>query len=836
MVAPPNAQQGTFRITGMHCAACSSRIERAVNKLDGIQEAAVNLAAETLQATWDPARVTAEDIAQTVRDLGFEAQPPSTQQQLQLGIKGMTCAACSARVEKALGKLPGVEQAQVNLATETANLMLDPNQLRFADVQQAVSDAGYEAVAMEESHAAEDQRQEELLERLRGMRQRLNIAIAFTLPLLIISMGEMFGLPLPRWLSPMHAPLNFTLAQFLLTLPVIWAGRDFYTHGFPNLYRLAPNMDSLIAVGTSAAFIYSTWNLLEILLGHNPVARAMDLYFESAAVIVTLIYLGKYLETRSKARTSDAIKELMQLRPDTATLVRGEELVSVPVQDVRPEDVILVRPGERIPVDGTILEGHSSVDESMLTGESLPVGKAVGDQVVGGTYNAHGALRVQADKVDQDTTLSRIIQLVQEAQGSKAPIASLADTVSLYFVPTVMAIAIGSGLAWFFLGNTEFTFALRIFIAVMVIACPCALGLATPTAIMVGTGRGAQLGVLIKSGTALEMARKVNAVVFDKTGTLTYGKPELVHSTAVQHPDLDQETLARLVAGAEQESEHPLGQALVRGLNPTGAALPRPDSFDAVPGQGLRASIAGHDLLIGAPAFIRASGAEGLDDETAQQAWREQSDQGATPIVAAVNGRIAGFYGVADTVKEEAPEVVHRLKALGLKVVMLTGDNERTARAIAQRIGIDEVVAEVLPDNKAAAIQELQQQGHKVAMIGDGINDAPALAAADLGISMGTGIDVAIESGDVVLMQGRLTGVLDALELSRATVRNIKQNLFWAFFYNSLGIPVAAGLLYVFGGPTLNPMIAGGAMALSSVSVVTNALRLRFFQPAHSAR
>ncbi len=828
--------KGTFSITGMTCAACSSRIERTVNKMEGVQEASVNLAAETMQVSWDPETVSAEDIVQAVKDAGFDAQPPSSHQQLQLGIRGMTCAACSARVEKALGKLPGVDQAQVNLAAETANVTLDPNKLRFADLQKAVADAGYEAVAMEDSDSAEDQRQQELLDRLHTMRQRLWVAVAFTIPLLIVSMGEMLGLPLPVWLSPQHAPLNFALTQFVLTVPVLWAGRDFYLHGFPNLYRLAPNMDSLIAVGTSAAFVYSTWNLLEIMIGNSPVSRAMDLYFESAAVILTLVSLGKYLENRSKARTSDAIKELMQLRPETATLVRGEELVSVPIQDVRPGDTLLVRPGERIPVDGTVVEGHSSVDESMLTGESLPVGKRIGDALVGGTYNAHGSLRMQADKVGKDTTLSRIIQLVQEAQGSKAPIASLADTVSLYFVPTVMAIALTAGLAWFFVGQTEFTFALRIFIAVMVIACPCALGLATPTAIMVGTGRGAQLGVLIKSGAALEMARKVGAVVFDKTGTLTFGRPELVHTDYMEQDGLDQATIARLVAGVEQESEHPLAQALVRGLSQEEATLPRPDSFEAVPGKGIRSRIAEHDVLIGNAAFLRDEGVAGIDDPSSQETIRQQSDQGATPIAIAVDGRAAAIFGVADTVKDEASEVVHRLNDLGLKVIMLTGDNSRTARAIAERIGIDDVVAGVLPENKAAAIQDLQQQGHKVAMIGDGINDAPALAAADLGISMGTGIDVAIESGDVVLMQGRLTGVLDALELSRATVRNIKQNLFWAFFYNILGIPVAAGLLYAFGGPTLNPMIAGAAMAMSSVSVVTNALRLRFFQPSYAMR
>jgi len=616
----------------------------------------------------------------------------------------------------------------------------------------------------------------------------------------------------------------------------MWSGRRFYLIGFPALVRKSPNMDSLIAVGTGAAFIYSTWNLIEISLGYDPMTRVMDLYYESAAVLIALVSLGKYLETRSKAKTSDAISQLMELTPDKATLVKNpgaenEEQDTILVSDIETGDLILVRPGERVPVDGIVRKGHSSVYESMLTGESLPVSKEEGDKVIGGTLNKNGMLRVSAERVGQDTVLARIIKMVREAQGSKAPIANLADRISLYFVPTVMVIASLSGLAWYFIGGASFPFALRIFIAVLVIACPCAMGLATPTSIMVGTGRGAQLGVLIKSGEALEMAQGVNALIFDKTGTLTYGKPQLTDFEVLRDDTgtSDDDILA-LVAGAESVSEHPLAEAIVQEARARNLPLNEPDSFEAIPGKGIKAAMGDKKLLLGNREFIRKQIAH-FDEPDVDSKAAEFADTGKTALFLAIDGQMTALLAIADQMKPEAPQTINKLKKMGIKIFMLTGDNEATAKAIAAQAGIADVFAEVLPDFKADKVAELQDSGMKVGMVGDGINDAPALAKADVGIAMGTGIDVAVESGDIVLMKGELGGVLTALALSRATMRNIKQNLFWAFAYNVVGIPVAAGLLYIFGGPTLNPMIAGGAMAMSSVSVVTNALRLRFFEP-----
>ncbi|MDH3866916.1 MAG: copper-translocating P-type ATPase, partial [Desulfobulbaceae bacterium] len=561
----------------------------------------------------------------------------------------------------------------------------------------------------------------------------------------------------------------------------------------------------------------------------------MDLYYESAAVLIALVSLGKYLETRSKAKTSDAISQLMELTPDKATLVKNpgaenEEQIDILVSDIEAGDMILVRPGERIPVDGTVKKGHSSVDESMLTGESLPVSKEEGGKVIGGTLNKNGMLRVLAERVGQDTVLARIIKMVREAQGSKAPIANLADRISLYFVPIVMVIATLSGLAWYFIGDAPFPFALRIFIAVLVIACPCAMGLATPTSIMVGTGRGAQLGVLIKSGEALEMAQGINVLVFDKTGTLTYGKPQLTDFEVLRETGMPEDDILALVAGAESVSEHPLAEAIVQEARARNLALKEPDAFEAIPGKGIKASLGDNDILLGNREFIRAR-IENFDNPEIDSKAAEFAASGKTSLFLAVNGKMTALLAIADQIKPETPQTISRLKKMGIKIFMLTGDNETTAKAIAFQAGIEDVIAEVLPDFKAEKVAELQSRGMKVGMVGDGINDAPALAKADVGIAMGTGIDVAVESGDIVLMKGDLSGVLTALALSRATMRNIKQNLFWAFAYNVVGIPIAAGLLYIFGGPTLNPMIAGGAMAMSSVSVVTNALRLRFFTP-----
>jgi Cu+-exporting ATPase len=643
-----------------------------------------------------------------------------------------------------------------------------------------------------------------------------------------------------------HSPTLFALAQLLLTVPVLLAGRGFYLRGIPALLRRTPNMDSLVALGTGAAFLHSLWNTALIVAaggqGHEAMLRAMDLYYESAAVLLAMISLGKYLEARSRLKTSDAVRALVSLAPETALVLRqgehGPEEVRLPAAEVAPGDVVLVRPGERLPVDGLVQNGVSAVDESLLTGESLPVAKAPGDRVAAGTLNGSGALTIRAEKTGEDTLLARIVDLVQQAQGSKAPIANLADRISAVFVPVVMAVALLAALAWLLAGQ-EPGFALRIFTAVMVIACPCAMGLATPMSIMVATGRGAQLGVLVKSGEALQAAGAIQAVVFDKTGTLTFGRPELVEF--VRAPDLgvSESELLALAAGAESRSEHPLAQAVLAEAQPRGLFVPVPESFNSLPGRGIEAVVAGLTLRIGNAAFAGAGFSQenfGSAGNPLSEAVARLSALGMTPLCLELDGRPAAVLGVADQLRPEAPAVLRQLKGLGIRTVMLTGDNERTAAAIAARASeaggaLDEVVAGVLPEGKADEIKRLQARGLKVAMVGDGVNDAPALALADVGLAMGSGIDAAVESGDIVLMREGLSGVLTALALSRAAMRNIRQNLFWAFAFNTIGIPVAAGLLYAFDGPTLNPMLAGTAMGLSSVTVVGNALRLRFFNP-----
>lgn len=828
----PSIEKQRIAIRGMHCASCSSRIEKVLRNTEGINSASVNLATESMEIEWDTDRLTLADIAVIVKNLGFELVLPEKEVKLGLAIGGMTCASCSARIEKVVGNLAGVRTMQVNLATESAKVVFDPEIITQRQIREAIEHLGYTAqVAGAAGGSDFELQQEEAQIRLAAMARRLYPAFSFAVLLLFLSMGEMIGLPLPSFLAPHHSPFTFAFVQFLLVLPIMWAGRNFYQFGFSALWHGAPNMDSLIAIGTGAAFVYSTWNLIEIGLGIEVMTRVMDLYFESAGVLIALVSLGKYLETRSKVRTSDAIRQLMALSPEEATLLvsGAEEQKKIPVAEIEVGDILLVKPGERIPVDGLVVKGRSSVDESMLTGESLPVSKEIGDPLVGATLNKNGLLQMRAEKIGQDTVLARIITMVREAQGSKAPIANLADRISLYFVPTVIGLAILAGLAWYFIGHAEFPFALRIFIAVLVIACPCAMGLATPTSIMVGTGRGAQLGVLVKSGEALEMAQKITAIVFDKTGTLTHGRPELTDIQAVA-PDMDTKQILSLVASAESGSEHPLAEAILNSAREKGLTLAEPSHFEAVPGRGIRAMVREQNVLLGNREFMLEQEVAGLG-MAVEQIATAYAGAGKTALYCAADGKLVALLAIADRLKDEVPAIISALDSMGIKIFMLTGDNELTARAIADQAGISEVFAQVLPDQKVEKVAALQKDGYRVAMVGDGINDAPALAKADVGIAMGTGIDVAIESGDIVLMKGHLSGVLAALSLSRATMRNIKQNLFWAFIYNIIGIPVAAGVLHLFGGPTLNPMIAGGAMAMSSVSVVSNALRLRFFTP-----
>jgi len=819
------------QIKGMHCAACSGRIERVVGGMEGVEEAPVNLAAETLSLTYDPDKLSTEDVAERIKGLGFEALFPqdSGLESLHLELGGMHCAACSSRIERVTGNLDGVNEASVNLAANTGSFIFDPALVSRRDIRQAISGAGFTSEVQSGGSNLFETRRREAEEKLAAQKREMIPAFLFALPLLILSMGHMWGMPLPLWLDPIHAPQTFAGVQLLLTLPVVWSGRNFYLQGIPALLRGGPNMDSLVAMGTGAAFVYSLWNTIAIATGlGDPVAHAMDLYFESAAVLIAMISLGKYFEARSKIKTSDAIRSLMQLTPDTATLLRDGEQVTISVDEVEPGDTLLIKPGERIPVDGTVADGRSSVDESMLTGEPMPVGKDIGDSVAGGTLNTHGALTITTERVGQDTMLARIIRLVQEAQGSKAPIANMADTISFYFVPTVMTLALIAGAAWY-LSGAGFPFSLRIFVAVMVIACPCAMGLATPVSIMVGTGRGAQLGVLIKSGRALQEAGSLDTVIFDKTGTLTHGRPEVADITMVRGT-MAQTEAVYLAAAAESQSEHPLAQAFVRHAKSLELNIPQPDAFEAIPGKGIKATIGYREVLIGNWDFMQEHGF-GFDEDTfAEAAVPHYESQGATVIYFASENRLNALFAIADEIRDETPEVIATLKKAGLTPIMLTGDNAKTAQVVADKAGIETVVAGVLPDRKAEEVDRLQKQGRKVAMIGDGINDAPALAKADIGIAMGSGIDVAVESGDVVLMKSDLRSLLTALNLSRATMSNIKQNLFWAFAFNTIGIPVAAGVLHIFGGPTLNPMIAGTAMAMSSVTVVSNALRLRFFK------
>ncbi|NDV20098.1 heavy metal translocating P-type ATPase [Pseudodesulfovibrio sp. JC047] len=820
------------QINGMHCAACSGRIERTVSGMDGVASASVNLAAETLNLTYEPETISAEAITARVKELGFEAIFPVENglETLNLALAGMHCAACAGRIERTVGALSGVESSAVNLAAETGKFAFDPSAISRRDIRQAITDAGFTSDVQSDTVGLFESRRKKAEQRLATQKKALIPAFLFALPLLILSMGHMWGMPLPTFLDPTHAPANFALVQLLLTLPVIWSGRNFYLQGVPALLRGGPTMDSLVAMGTGAAFLYSLWNTFAIVASiGDPHVHAMDLYYESAAVLIAMISTGKYFEARSRLKTSDAIRALMQLTPDTATLLTDGEQSSIPVDEVEAGDLLLIKPGERIPVDGEIVNGRSSVDESMLTGEPMPVGKDIGDTVAGGTLNTHGALTMKVTRVGEDTVLSRIIKLVQEAQGSKAPIANLADTISFYFVPTVMLIALVAGLSWYFIGNASFPFSLRIFVAVMVIACPCAMGLATPVSIMVGTGRGAQLGVLIKSGQALQEAGTLDTVIFDKTGTLTHGRPELSAITMVRGTMAQTEAIY-LAAAAESQSEHPLAQAIVRYAKDKKLEFPAPNSFEAIPGRGIKATIDYREILIGNWAFMEEHGLGFGEDGIAREAVGHYEQQGATVVYFASENKLNALFAIADEMRDETPDVVARLKAEGLTPVMLTGDNEANARVVADQAGIETVIAGVMPDRKAEEVVRLQKEGHKVAMVGDGINDAPALAQADIGIAMGSGIDVAVESGDVVLMKSNLHGLLTALKLSKATMTNIKENLFWAFAFNVIGIPVAAGVLHIFDGPTLNPMIAGTAMAISSVTVVSNALRLRFFK------
>ncbi|MFN3396397.1 MAG: heavy metal translocating P-type ATPase [Thermodesulfovibrionales bacterium] len=794
-------------ITGMTCAACAIAVEKALKGVEGVEDANVNFASDRATVLIEKA-LDIKSIAEAVKSEGYGV----LLSRIDFAVKGMTCAACVAAVEKALRGLEGVMNVTVNLASEKATVEYNPTRVSFTDFKRVIADAGYSAEEITEEYI---DRERELREsEFRALRKRFIISSLLTAPIII---GSMINLPvLSNW---------FFL--FLLATPVqFWAGMRFHRAAWAALKHRTTNMNTLITIGTFAAYIYSVIATFSPSLFETG-GLSPDVYYDTSATIITLILLGRLLEAKARGRTSEAIKRLMRLQPKTARVLRNGQEKEVLIDEVTAGDIVIVRPGERIPVDGEIIGGYSTVDESMLTGESLPLEKTTGDTVFGGTVNKAGSFRLRATKVGKETALGQIIRLVEEAQGSKAPIQRLADKVASIFVPTVISIAIATFFIWFFFGpEHSFTMSLMNFIAVLIIACPCALGLATPTAIMVGTGRGAERGILIRDAEALELAHKVQVVVLDKTGTITKGEPEVID--IIVSPDSDEIGLLMVTASAEKLSEHPFGKAIVKKAQEKGIELKDAEDFRAIIGGGVKAMVKtdgrSFNVFIGNQRLMED---EGIDISEFIKEAERLSSEAKTPVFVSIDGKVKAVIAIADTVKEGSVAAIKELKEMGIEVVMLTGDHKRTAHAIAGRIGIDRVFSEVLPEQKVEIVRALKREGKITAMIGDGINDAPALTEADLGIAIGTGTDIAMEASDITLIRGDLRSAVEAIKLSRQTMKTIKQNLFWAFFYNVIGIPVAAGLLYPFGGPLLNPMIASGAMAFSSVSVVTNSLRLR---------
>jgi len=811
----------SFGVQGMTCANCSARVERTLSRTEGVGQANVNLATERASVVFDPSVVDLEGVLKRVRDVGYAPQ----EQTLDLDVGGMTCANCVARVEKALGGLPGVLDATANLATERVRVHWLPDATPYQELVGALADAGYEVRSDEVAQGEDVARQSRHDQESAALKRDVQLAAAFTVPLMLLSMGPMLIPGAEMALMERIGRLPMWLAQLALTVPVMFGpGRRFYKPGWAALRHGSPDMNSLVMIGTSAAFGYSL--VATFVPGILP-AGTVHVYYEASAAIITLILMGRWLEHRSKGRASDAIRRLLTLQADTARVVRDGEEHEVATSDVVPGDLIAVRPGERIPVDGSVASGSSWVDESMLTGEPAPVAKGEGDTVTGGTVNKTGAFRFRAERVGADTSLARIVQMVEEAQAGKVPIQALADRVVAVFVPVVLLVSAITFAVWMLVGpEPRLTFALVSATAVLLIACPCAMGLATPVSIMVGSGRGAEMGVLFRKGEAIQTLQRSDVVALDKTGTLTEGRPALTDLEPTGRWRSD--TLLPLIAAAEAQSEHPIADAVVRSAREDHPDLPRAETFEAIPGRGVQARVDGHEVLVGSGRWMRE---QGLDLGPLAQRADALADDGRTPLFAAVDGELAGLAAVSDPIKPGTPEAIEALHARGLRVAMITGDQSRTAHAIARRLGIDEVEAEVLPDGKVEAVERLRQGGRRVTFVGDGINDAPALAAADVGVAIGTGTDVAIEAGDVVLMSGDLRAVVNAIELSRRTMTNIKQNLFWAFAYNTFLIPVAAGVLYPVLGVLLSPILAAAAMGLSSVFVLGNAMRLRQVAP-----
>lgn len=815
-----------IKISGMTCASCAKAVERAVKKLDTSVVASVNIATEKLSISYDEDKVKSEDIEKAIEKAGFGIVKEVENKEVIIPIGGMTCASCVKAVERAVKKLDGVESVQVNLATEKATISYEVGKVKMYEIKNAIEKAGFKVLEIEKKQSVDEDKLRKEKE-MKTLLTKFIVSAIFAIPLFYIAMGHMIPkpigpLPLPKIINPDINPLNFALTQLFLTIPIVIAGNKFFSKGVKSMIAKAPTMDSLITIGSSAALIYSLYSLYLITQGDTMAVHHM--YFESAGVIITLVLLGKYFESRAKGKTGEAIKKLMGLSPKTAIIVKDDKEIEIPIEEVEVGDIIIVKPGSKIPVDGTVIEGHTSVDESMLTGESIPVEKNIGSSVVGASINKNGTIKFKAEKVGSDTAISQIIKLVEDAQGSKAPIAKLADIIAGYFVPVVVVIAIVAGLAWFISGK-DVVFSLTVFIAVLVIACPCALGLATPTAIMVGTGKGAENGILIKGGEALETTHKINTIVFDKTGTITEGKP--VVTDIITANNITEDELLKIAASAEKSSEHPLGEAIVRNCEEKNLGFYKVDKFMAIPGYGIEVIIENKDVLLG---NIKLMKDKSIDIENLDIESDKLACEGKTPMYIAINNKIAGIIAVADILKENSAKAIKKLHEMGIEVAMITGDNKKTAQAIASQVGIDRVLAEVLPQDKSSEVKKLQEEGKFVAMVGDGINDAPALAQADIGIAIGSGTDVAMESADIVLMRSDLLDVPIAIRLSKSTMTNIKENLFWAFGYNVIGIPIAAGVLYLFGGPLLNPVIAALAMAFSSTSVLLNALRLKRFK------
>lgn len=822
-------------VRGMSCASCSQTVERRLAKAPGVKQVTVNLVTEEAWLDYDPQVTSLDDLAKLVDHLGYhldleaiDTKKASPFTNARFAIEGMSCASCAQTVERAVAKLEAVDQAQVNLTTEMLQVTWK-DQPEVELVKETVKNSGYEASLIEDpAQSYLEKEAQDQAEHQANLRHLWTMA-TFTLPLFIIAMGPMMGLSLPKAIDLHHAPGVQAGIQLGLTLPVMYLARDIYQRGLKSLINRHPNMDALVAIGTLAAFAQSLWTCFNIWLrGGHALEGHPALYFESVAVILTLISLGKFLENRAKGRTSAAIKSLMDLSPKTARRLVAEELGAenfeeVAVEALRVDDLVMVKPGEHIPSDGMVTQGRTSVDESMLTGESLPVTKEVGDPVTGASINLNGSFYYRVTRVGEDSTLAQIIRMIQDAQASRAPIARLADEISYYFVPTIIGLALLAGLAWWIVGQAGASFALQIFVSVLIIACPCALGLATPTAIMVGTGRAAKEGILFKNGQALEATHKAQTILLDKTGTITQGKARVTHFELVD--GMNEEEVLGLIASLESQSEHPLAQAIVAYGREREVVTSPVEQFDSHTGKGVSGRVAGHEVAIGNWPFMEEIAKVPGEDSVLA---RSQSllDQGQTCLYIAVDHKVVGFVAVTDPVKDSSAAAVKALKAMGLEVIMVTGDQDSTAQAIGQAVGVDQVISQVLPAEKAQVVKDQQSMGKSVIMVGDGINDAPALAQADVGIAIGSGTDIAIESADLVLMKSDLKDLVEAIHVSHLTLRNIKQNLFWAFAYNIVGIPFAMGLFYLMGGPLLNPMLAALAMSFSSVSVLANALRL----------